>query len=410
MTVPDIRRTVLALNSGSSSLKFGLYRVGSSDLDILVSGEADSIGSGQGRFRARDSRGAELADETVSLADQREAIEGIGRLLSDARMPTPDAIGHRIVHGGPLLRQHCLIDDAVLRQLEDATAFAPLHIPPALSVIRFAQQHFRGLPQAACFDTAFHAGLPDVARVLPIAREFQSQGIQRYGFHGLSCESIVHQLAGTLPPRLIIAHLGNGASVTAVKAGLSIDTSMGLTPTGGVIMGTRSGDLDPGILSYLMREKKFDAATLEELVDHRSGLLGISGVSSDMRRLHEVASSNADARLAIQMFCYSVRKQVAAMIAVLDGVDLFVFTGGIGENDGQVRAAICARPVLDRRQPRRRAKPGSGRSYQRSDVALLGARAHLAGRRADRPSHQGIVAAAPHLTSPAPSFPVASIA
>ncbi len=187
------------------------------------------------------------------------------------------------MHGGPQLRRHCLIDDPVLRQLEAATAFAPLHIPPALAVIRFAQDHFRGIPQAACFDTAFHADLPDLARVLPIARDLQREGVQRYGFHGLSCESIVRQLAIDSPRRLIIAHLGNGASVTAVRDGRSIDTSMGLTPTGGVIMGTRSGDLDPGVLAYLMREKKFDAAGLEELVDHRSGLLGISGISSDMR-------------------------------------------------------------------------------------------------------------------------------
>jgi acetate kinase len=256
-------------------------------------------------------------------------------------MPAPFAIGHRIVHGGPQLRRHCLIDPGVLRQLEAATPFAPLHTPSALSVIRFAQEHFPGLPQAACFDTAFHAELPEVARVLPIPRELRSQGIQRYGFHGLSCESIVHQLANDLPDRLVIAHLGNGASVTAVKGGKSIDTSMGLTPTGGVIMGTRSGDLDPGVLVYLLREKKFDAAMLEELVDHRSGLLGISGVGSDMRKLQQAASANPDARLAIQMFCYSVRKQVAAMIAVLDGVDLIVFTGGIGENDAAVRAEIC---------------------------------------------------------------------
>ena len=219
--------------------------------------------------------------------------------------------------------------------------FAPLHIPSALSVIRFAREHFPAATQAACFDTAFHADLAEVARVLPIPKELQLEGIQRYGFHGLSCESIVRQLADDLPDRLIIAHLGNGASVTAVKAGKSIDTSMGLTPSGGVIMSTRSGDLDPGVLVYLMREKKLDAAMLEELIDRRSGLLGISGVGGDMRRLHEAASSNADARLAIQMFCYSVRKQVAAMIAALDGVDLVVFTGGIGENDEEVRAAIC---------------------------------------------------------------------
>ena len=183
--------------------------------------------------------------------------------------------------------------------------------------------------------------MPDVARTLPIPLELRADGIRRYGFHGLSCESIVRQLGSDRPDRLIIAHLGNGASVTAVKDGHSIDTSMGLTPTGGVIMGTRSGDLDPGVLVYLMRERKFDAAMIEDLVDRRSGLLGISGVDSDMRRLHEAASSNADARLAIQMFCYSVRKQVAAMIAALDGVELLVFTGGIGENDAAVRSAIC---------------------------------------------------------------------
>jgi acetate kinase len=256
-------------------------------------------------------------------------------------LPVPSAIGHRVVHGGPQLRQHCLITDSVLRQLVAANVFAPLHTPAALSVIRFAQEHFPDLPQAACFDTAFHAALPEVARVLSIPKEFQSEGLQRYGFHGLSCESIVRQLGDDLPGRLVIAHLGNGASVTAVKDGKSIDTSMGLTPTGGVIMGTRSGDLDPGVLLYLMREKKFDAAKLEELVDHRSGLMGISGIGSDMRRLHQAAASNADARLAIQMFCYSVRKQVAAMIAALEGVDLIVFTGGIGEHDEEVRAEIC---------------------------------------------------------------------
>ena len=183
--------------------------------------------------------------------------------------------------------------------------------------------------------------MPDVARVLPISRDLQADGLQRYGFHGLSCESIVRQLANHVPERLVIAHLGNGASVTAVKAGRSIDTSMGLTPTGGVVMGTRSGDLDPGILVYLMRERKFDAAALEDLVDHRSGLLGISGVASDMRRLHAAAPTSAGARLAIRMFCYSVAKQIAAMIAALDGADMIVFTGGIGENDAAVRDDIC---------------------------------------------------------------------
>jgi acetate kinase len=333
--------TILALNSGSSSLKFGLYGVSPSATEMLLSGQAEAIGGKDGSFHAQDSNGNSVLSEAASLPNARQAIIRIGRLLADTDLPVPSAIGHRVVHGGPQLRQHCLIGDGVLRQLVAANVFAPLHTPAALSVIRFAQEHFPGLPQAACFDAAFHAALPEVARVLPIPKEFQSEGLQRYGFHGLSCESIVRQLGDDLPGRLVIAHLGNGASVTAVKDGKSIDTSMGLTPTGGVIMGTRSGDLDPGVLLYLMREKKFDVARLEELVDHRSGLMGISGIASDMRRLHEAAASNADARLAIQMFCYSVRKQVAAMIAALEGVDLIVFTGGIGEHDEEVRAEIC---------------------------------------------------------------------
>ena len=314
MDVPS-ELCVLALNSGSSSLKFGLYRVGVSGTETLLS-------------------------ETTSLPNMREAVVRIAKRLADSKLPTPGAVGHRIVHGGPKLRRHCIIDDEVLAQLDAATAFAPVHVPPALSVIRVAREHFPGLPQVARFDTTFHAGLPYVARILPIPKDLLAEGIQRYGFHGLSCESIVRQLGGDLPGRLIIAHLGNGASVTAVKSGKSIDTSMGLTPTGGVIMGTRSGDIDPGVLVYLAREKNLDAAKLEELVDHQSGLLGISGIDSDMRRLHEAAPSNADARLAIEMFCYSVRKQIAAMIAALEGVDMIVFTGGIGENDAGVRAAI----------------------------------------------------------------------
>jgi acetate kinase len=311
---------ILALNSGSSSIKFGAYVAEASRIDKRLSGE---IESGGGESAAR------------------EAIAQISKRLAGAGLPAPDAVGHRIVHGGPKLLRHCVIDDAVLRELEAAVAFAPLHAPAALAIIRLAQEHFPAAAQVACFDTAFHAGLPDVARVLPLPKELRSEGIHRYGFHGLSCESIVHQLADKLPQRLVIAHLGNGASVTAVKSGKSIDTSMGLTPTGGVIMGTRSGDLDPGVLVYLMREMNLDATMLEDLIDRRSGLLGISGVSGDMRRLHEAASSSADARLAIQMFCQSVRKQIAAMIAVLEGIDLLVFTGGIGENDAEVRAAIC---------------------------------------------------------------------
>ena len=307
---------VLALNSGSSSFKFGLYRI-----------EA--------------SRAEELLSHAIAAPSPQQALAGVAQLLATSKVPAPDAIGHRIVHGGPALRQHCLIDASVLQQLEAALGFAPLHMPAALAFIRLAQAQFPGLPQVACFDTSFHAGLPDLARVLPIPRAWQLEGIQRYGFHGLSIESVLHQIGPDVPARVVIAHLGNGASVTAVKGGKSIDTSMALTPTGGVIMGTRTGDLDPGVLLYLMREKKFDAGSLADLIDHRSGLLGISDISSDMRQLHEAALSNADARLAIQMFCYSVAKQIAAMIAALDGIDLLIFTGGIGENDAQIRAEIC---------------------------------------------------------------------
>lgn len=308
---------VLALNSGSSSLKFGLFRV--------------------------DSTGVEKwFDQSVATADHPYAITQVASVLAASGMPPPDVIGHRVVHGGPVIRQHCRIDDLVLHQLQAAEAFAPLHAPAALALIRSAHLHFPGLPQVACVDTQFHVGLPEVARVLPIARELLSDGMHRYGFHGLSLESIVRQLGDAVPQRLVIAHLGNGASITAVKSGLSIDTSMGMTPSGGVIMGTRSGDLDPGVPAYLMREKEFDAGRLEALIDQRSGLLGISGLSGDMRRLHQAAASNRDARLAIEMFCYSVRKQVAAMVAVLGGLDMLVFTGGIGENDAPVRAGVCA--------------------------------------------------------------------
>ena len=332
---------VLALNSGSSSLKFGLYRVRSLHTQRLVTGEAESFGEETAVFHAEDPTGASLLRESAALPSQKDAVIRIARLLTDLKMPAPQSVGHRIVHGGPKLRHHCVINDSVLDKLNAAVAFAPLHMPRALSVIRFAEAHFPALPQVACFDTSFHAHMPDLARVLPIPHELRADGVERYGFHGLSCESIVRQLGGALPSKLLIAHLGNGASITAVKDGQSIDTSMGLTPTGGIVMGTRSGDLDPGVLVYLARRKKLDATQLEELVDRRSGLLGVSGISADLRDLHKVAHSNTDARLAIDMFCYSAAKQLAAMSAALGGVDTIVFTGGVGENDAQVRTLIC---------------------------------------------------------------------
>ena len=304
---------VLSLNSGSSSLKFGLYRVTATEVETL------------------------LASQLGSAAELPECIARV-------HLPAPEAFGHRVVHGGPELREHTVIDDAVLARISAAAQFAPLHAPACLELIARSRELFPALPQVACFDTAFHATLPDTAHVLPIPRVFRSHGIRRYGFHGLSCESIVQRLQGEpqgVPERLLIAHLGNGASVTAVKAGRSVDTSMGLTPDGGLVMGTRPGDIDPGVLMHLLRQVGGDADRLDDLLGRQSGLLGISGLASDMRRLHDAAPTEADARLAIRIFCVSAAKQLAAMMTVLGGADLIVFSGGIGENYRAVRAAIC---------------------------------------------------------------------
>jgi acetate kinase len=334
---------VLALNSGSSSLKFGLYRVGAAASHCLLSGEAENIGEATALFHAEDGQGCELLRETQAVPDGRAALVRVIRLLGGGAHPAPQAIGHRIVHGGPALRAHCLIDTQVLQQLQACTGFAPLHTPAALAVIRQAGESFPGLPQVACLDTCFHARMPPEASTLALPRALREAGLRRYGFHGLSCESIVRQFGTAVPRRLIIAHLGNGASITAVQDGISIDTSMGLTPTGGLIMGTRSGDLDPGVLLHLMRERSWGHAAIEVLVDHQSGLLGISGLSSDMRTLHAAAGSNPQAALAITMFCQAAAKTIGAMATVLGGVDALVFTGGIGEHDAEVRAAIGTR-------------------------------------------------------------------
>jgi acetate kinase len=304
---------ILTLNEGSSSLKFGFYAARPEGVEECLSGDV----------------------EGTRPADMFARIDAA---LDGAR---PEAIGHRIVHGGPDLFRPVRIDAGVMARLERATAFAPLHGPAALSLIRAAQAHYPDVPQIACFDTGFHADLPELAAVLPIPKALRADGVRRYGFHGLSCQSIVRQLGADLPERLIIAHLGSGASVTAVRGGKSIDTSMGLTPSGGVVMGSRAGDLDPGLLLYLMRERGMDAAGIEDLVNRRSGLLGISGLSGDLRTLHAHAPTNADAALAIAIFCRSVAKQITAMMVSLGGAEMIVFTGGIGENDAAVRSAIC---------------------------------------------------------------------
>jgi acetate kinase len=306
---------ILALNGGSSSLKYGAFEVAGDRIETVVVGAV------------------------AAASDYDDAFAEVASRLGGAR---PDAIGHRVVHGGPDLFAPTLIDADVVSKLDQACAFAPLHGPAALDLIAGAQRHYPAALQVACFDTGFHEHLPPVSAVLPVPKALRAAGIRRYGFHGLSCQSIVRQLGGDLPQRLVIAHLGSGASVTAVRDGKSIDTSMGLTPSGGVVMATRSGDVDPGLLLFLLREHGKTAATLEELVDHQSGLLGISDRSGDLHALRQMASSVPDARLAIVMFCRSVAKQIAAMIASLGGIDLLVFSGGIGEHDVQTRDAICA--------------------------------------------------------------------
>ena len=357
--------TVLVFNCGSSSLKFGFYLIESSFFDdstnnksqsestldqaplpetfqlkVLLNGEIELATKGASQFKAWDSEKL-LVAESIDIANHTDAATHVIRYMAGFSTPKPEIITHRIVHGGPHLLQHCFINDKVVRQLEEAAAYAPLHHQAAFDVIKYTRAIFSGLPQVACFDTAFHANMPDIAKQLPIDKTLRQDGMHRYGFHGLSCESIVHQLEDNMPHKLIIAHLGSGCSITAVKNGQSVDTSMGLTPSGGVMMGTRCGDLDPGVFLYLLRQKNYSLQELDHLINHQSGLLGVSGLSSDIRILQQAAAINDDAKMAIDLFCSSVAKKIAAMMTVLEGLDTLIFTGGIGENDDLIRLKIC---------------------------------------------------------------------
>jgi acetate kinase len=331
---------LLVLNSGSSSLKFAVFAADQGGVQPLYRGTAEGIGTEESRFWVRTGDGRALIEEKRSIPEQAEAIRVVAEMLSRLSFPPLAGIGHRVVHGGPGLREHQRITPQVLALLEAAVQFAPLHVPTALLLIREAQRHFGDVPQFACFDTAFHRTLPEAAARFPLPEKFWQAGVRRYGFHGLSCESILYTLGGEVPPRMIVAHLGNGASITAVAGGLSVDTTMGLTPTGGIVMGTRPGDLDPGVLLHLLRVTGGGPEQIEKILDRESGLLGISGISADMRRLHE-AGDDPRARMAIEMFSRAARRAVGAFVAVLGGLDLLVFTGGIGENDSVVREQIC---------------------------------------------------------------------
>ncbi|NOJ96551.1 acetate/propionate family kinase [Corallococcus coralloides] len=335
---------VLVINSGSSSLKFGLYVERDGQEVVRFKGSATRIGAEQGRLVVKDGAGRQVRAVDVRHPSQEDAFREAVRHLEELGGERPMAIGHRVVHGGPHLRKHQALTPEVMKALEEATHFAPLHIPPALRLIRATERQYPGVPQFACFDTAFHATLPEVASTFPLPRSVRDQGVQRYGFHGLSYESIVARLEPQVPARTVVAHLGNGASLAALERGRSVDTSMGFTPTGGIPSGTRTGDLDPGVLLFLMRTGGMDAAALERLVNHDAGLRGLSEGTSDMQALtRDAAAGNAAAALAVDVFTRSIAKTVGAYAAVLGGLDLLVFTGGIGENSARVREGVCAR-------------------------------------------------------------------
>ncbi len=353
---------VLALNSGSSSRKAALYRVGADGEEQLAAGAAEHLDTPDAKLRLRGSS----RDVSRALSgDAGRASGALGALLDEMGalgLPTAEAVGHRIVHGGAHHVRPERVGDTLLADLDGLVPLSPLHLPGGIAGIREAAERLPGVPQVACFDTAFHRNMPDVAKRFALPRELYDAGVRRYGFHGLSYEYITRQLGPEPPGRVVIAHLGNGASLAAVRDGQSIDTTMGLSPAGGFMMGTRSGDLDPGVLVYLSRERGLDADALDRLVNQESGLLGVSGTSSDMKALLEQRSRNPDADLAVRMFAYQVRKSIGALAAALGGLDLLVFTGGIGERAAPVRREITRGlahlgVVLDEQRNERGADP-----------------------------------------------------
>ena len=341
---------VLVLNSGSSSIKFAVYEAGDGARTRLLEGAVDGIGTDLGQFWIADAEGKKLADETPALPTRAKAFALVEKALKSDQIPAPGAIGHRMVCGGPTVVENQRITPELIDEMERYAAFAPLHTPIAVYIMREALRLFPGVPNFVCLDSYFHRTMADVAARMPIPEEYAAMGVRRFGAHGLSYESIVHQLQPRVPERLIAAHLGNGASISAIWRGACVDTSMGLTPTGGLISGTRTGDIDPGVLLFILRkigESKpatADAADeLEAVAAKRAGLKGVSGLSNDMRALREaIKTGNKMARLAVDQFTWTVKKWIGSFVAELGGVDMLVFTGGIGENDIEGRAEICA--------------------------------------------------------------------
>lgn len=337
---------ILVLNPGSSSIKFSMYAGDGAEFRVLYEGEFSGIGDISAALEFRDAAGKDLDGGTGPVKDSsmQGAIGAVEHDVGLAGLPAPDAVGYRVVHPGPHLRGHQRLTPEVLAELRAAIPFAPLHLPASLKIIGEMMRRFPRVPHFACFDTVFHETMPEVATVFPIPADARAAGVRRYGFHGLSCESIVAQLRAAqgipFPKRLAIAHLGSGCSVTACLGGKSVDTTMGLTPTGGVVMGTRTGDLDPGVVFYLMRQMGATVDSVEAMLSHQAGLKALGGVN-DMRALRQAAGKgDAAARLAIRVFCRGVVKAFAGFIA-LYGVDAIVFTGGIGEHDAQSRGEIA---------------------------------------------------------------------
>ena len=334
----DKSNLILVLNSGSSSLKFGVYSCGANDEDPLLTGSAEGVGRSNGTLRILSGDGAPLVTRENISESQSAALAILAKEIQQHIHTAPIAVGHRVVHGGPNLLTHQLITPTLLEELRAATHFAPLHIPQALTLISAAKKTFPNASHFACFDDAFHQTMPEVASHLPIPQRYFDAGIRRYGFHGLSYESLVHHFGTKLPPRAIFAHLGNGASLCAVQNGKSIDTTMGLTPTGGIPMGTRSGDLDPGVLLYLLRNENLNADQFEDFLNHQSGLFALSGGESDVKTLEERArAKDPHATFALDAFATAIRKAIGAYAALLGGIDLLAFTGGIGEHSEYVR-------------------------------------------------------------------------
>jgi acetate kinase len=339
-------RQILTINGGSSSIKFALFEAGDSVVHI-VKGAIDWIGMPGSTLKVEGIDAAANFEQPVATGDHTAAV---GTLIDwiDQR-PDRDAliaVGHRVVHGGPTYSEPQRITARVLEELRRFSAFDPEHLPEEIRLIDAFQRRFPDLPQVACFDTAFHHDMPRVAQMLPIPRRYWVQGVRRYGFHGLSYAFLVRELARiagtpTAHGRAILAHLGNGASLAAVHDGKSMDTSMSFTPAAGVPMSTRSGDLDPGLVSYLAQTERMDAKRFNEMVNFNSGLLGVSETSSDMRDLLDRETQDVRSAEAIELFCYQVKKQIGAFAAALGGLDTLVFTGGIGENAPSVRARIC---------------------------------------------------------------------